>query len=706
MSLSEQHRNKLYGIVASMEEAGEDSTQIQDYVNQYKSKYDNVPNTLQFEEIPGAKKLRLPEGSTLGSFVSGIGQLMDYYGGAPVRNAIYRSIDNPNEKNPIMEGLRGFVDQYKKSPEEAPTGYDIAKKIGIHSGKGPSGLSHADVVGFLGDIGLDWTNIVPGKKIVDVAFKGVKPAKQIAGVGLKLGDIATGTRIPSTVGKTWAETFETGREAIEAGFSKTPVKSFEESKQIAQRVGIPESELPAAVKHGKHSLQSLFERFEREGPLGQKLRNWWENGSKKLEEGITSEVEKFGVPTDMASAGAQMQGFFDKGLDKYFDQFAITHNNVIKGYPGLKPNAESWSKFEKNLNGLEKWAVGQMKRGFTDAERAQAEQIFRATEAIRESKGSYKQLYETLRRVGDTAFKAKNTLADVTPDTRKFKKLYHQLRGVLEETIKNDVKDGEFLIKPLKENNAKMSAMFKDKEAIGNIMGNPNIGTERKFTNMLGDTRKIKALKTFVEPEDLNKLKSSYLENQIIQRAEDGNIRWQGMSARLRAADRKGILNELFDKGELDSIRDYIKLSNRYGEDVLSRSGTGASAQFIEYLKNTSGRIAEGLVVRPIQNITSLPKRNVSEIAPIIRTPKEYARTPAGVGKVAQTYSTQRESGKRKEEKNIMSEYHGVDLSSAPYNVIDRLITLTKKRNEMEEGKVKNLYSRTIDRLLKQYGGN
>jgi hypothetical protein len=229
------------------------------------------------------------------------------------------------------------------------------------------------------------------------------------------------------------------------------------------------------------------------------------------------------------------------------------------------------------------------------------------------------------------------------------------------------------------------------------------MGSEKKFNAILSDTRKIQALKKFVEPKDMGQIKASFLENIIIKRGEDDKILWKGMAARLRNAKRKGTINTLFEPKEMDAINDYVKLADRFGEKVLSSSGTGASNQFLEYIKTTAARVGKGLTVKPIQEISAAQKTKLPMFAPGLRKPKEYAKTTSARLKALQTYSVQRESYKRKQEANIMSEYYGKDLSKMPYQQLDKLIKDTKRMTETKNRKQKNLLNRDIKSRLINY---
>ena len=727
MSLEPEYYKKLEGIVNVMEEDKVSSDSIQTYIDDYYTEYDNKPYkssipqdstqteipTVQaegLESMPGGN-LTLPKGSTFGGFISGVGQMIDYVGGAPVRAGIHAALTAEADESRTWEAVKDFAMQYGKNPADAPTGKDIAQEMGLSDQAlqpwQQAGLntkvSPADVTGFLMDIGMDWTNVVPGKAIAGAFFKGAgKTAKPIVQAGAVVSDVVSGTKVPTSVGKSLAESIDEGSKALKKGFADEVIESFPESVEIARKLDIPVEHLPAAVKYGKKSLTSRLERFTREGPMGQEQMKWYVDGAEKLEKGLGRQVKALGTPQNMADAGKQMQGAFDKGLKNFFDDTFITHNRVIKGYPGLKINEGSWKTLEKHLNGMDRVATGIEKRGITATQRGQAEHIRKAVEGLRNSKGSYKQVYEALQNIGEAAYKSNNSLADIPVDVQKMRKLYRQVRTVLEQTIKKDVKGGKALLKPLKENNLKMHEMFKDKDAIGNIMGNIKSSPEAKYSSILSGTNRIKALKRFLGPEDMNKLKASYLENNIIKRTTDGNVLWAGLSSRLKQARIKGTLNELFGPTELDAINDYVRLADRFGEDVLSSSGTGASISFGQYLKGTGSYVAESLTAGPIRAVAGAKGATPEKVLPFLRSPGEYAKGWQSRLKGVQVIGVQKEAQKRQEERTILGEYYKQDFKSAPYKKVDELIKRTKRFNEMKPGKMKDLTERTIKRLIKE----
>ena len=716
-NLLPQHRNRLMGIVATIEDNGEDSSLIQEYVDQYKAKYSGIPDTLKVEEFEGFNELSLPEGTTLGGFVRGVGKMIDYVGAAPVRNAIYQAIEAKDEnKSPDWAALKGFLDQYTKSPESAPTGKDIALKLGVSQQPFPkeftgglqTKINPAGVIGFLTDIGADWTNVIPGRTLGKLAIRSSKdPLKQTAKAALKTADIATTTKVPSIIGEGVSETVGAFKGSLKEQFGAQPVKTWESSKEIAAKLGIPEKDLPAAAKYGKHSLISRFERFEREGPLGRQLMEAYDSGVKKLEKGIEDEVTSFSIPKNMDEAGAQMQGAFDKGLEAFFDDIDVTYDKFLKTRPNLKIKISDFNSMKQELTNAYGSALRESESPIKQI-KSQGKEITDLIGGMDFANDNVKYWRGLQKDIGKIAFETKYSLATIPPDVKKLRKIYFLMEKTIQDAIKR-TKGGSSVVDELRFNNKKISAMYKDKDSLANFLGK-DIAPEKKFSQILGDTRRIKALKTFLEPEDFNKIKASYLENNIIQRGEDGIIKWQGMSSRLRAAERKGILNALFNSGELDSIRDYIRLADRFGEEVLSRSGTGASNQFTfgAYLKSMSGAIGEKGVFTPIRKIITSKKEKTKKIPSLFLSPKDFIKSPVRYGKAAQVFSVQKETLDRNTEKKVIGDYYGVDLSEAPYSLVDNIIKKTKKINEYKQKDIKdrrflNLMIRDVERQLVNY---
>lgn len=127
---------------------------------------------------------------------------------APARNAISEGLD----KKSLKEAAKAFVAQYGKDPELAPSGPDVAKKLGI-SGKqfeidvGPTmaklidvpqgthetGISPESLAGTVIEQGLDPSNYIsPGKLLPGVAGTIVKKK-----ASLKAGELITEQGLPA-----------------------------------------------------------------------------------------------------------------------------------------------------------------------------------------------------------------------------------------------------------------------------------------------------------------------------------------------------------------------------------------------------------------------------------------------------------------------------------------------------------------------------
>lgn len=616
----------------------------------------NTPGTLTVKKDP----IKETTGQNLLEALGFIGKTIDRVTGAPTRSAIQKGI----ETGSLPASIKEFITKFGRDPSQAPTGKGIASQLGLpekplkdidpQSGGILTKASPAGIAGFILDVAADPSVAIPGGTIVKAIKKGVsKTGAPLAKTAAKTVDIATGTKGATTLVESVGEFGKTSKEGLRAIFSPQPQKSFPESVKIAQKAGIAKEDLPKAVEFGKSSVLSRAERAKAEGPTGEALLKTFQDNQDKLRESISGEITKIAEPLDKVSAGELARNKFDEGLEKFFDNMDITNQEVISEVPGLVLSDKAIINLEKKLDGLEKYAKGEISRGITKSDRAKGDQLLRAVQAIRASNYSYKQAYEALKRIGRTAFQSKNSLADVPPDIGRLRKLYGDLNEALHTTIKDDVVGGPEIVKELKANNEAISLMYGDKSALANIMGNKNLAPEKLFTAITGDTRKIKALKTFLGPEEMNSLKASFLES-LIKRGPEGEFSFKALHNSLRT--KKPIIDELFNKTEISQINDFIKLADRMGESVLSMSGTGASNAFLRFFKETLGKAGEAAIAAPVERAARTPVMQPAPYFPLIKTPKQYFKGPGSRAKATQLLSVQQENEKREAMKRALNQ--------------------------------------------------
>lgn len=562
-----------------------------------------------------------------------VGKEIDAVTGAPTRKAIGAAMDG---SNPVS----AFVGQFGENPDHAPTGKDLAKRIGFNDRPlsedipslysetgdewlkfkkdGPMDWSPAGVAGFGIDVAADPTNFIPGKSVIGVAGKGVTAGTDLAKAGAKglakVADFATGTNAATKVATATGDVIKDVSGAVSKAVNPKIADDFGRFAEIARKNGIDPSLLPESVEFGQDSFISRASRNVAEGPFGEKRLQSFNQGLDAVRDAVGNKVKGFtggAEALDEVAAGSLLRDGYDRGVDNFFNKIDFSHNTIINQVPGLRLTEKSLGKIDSSLSGLEKFAKGRQIRGVTRAQREQGAQLLAAAEAIRSGNGSYKQTVEALRDIGDVAFKANNTLADIPPDVQKLRKLYNDVSDSLIDTVRSEL--GDDIANGLVANNKAMSEFFGDKSLLAPIIGSKNMSPEQVFNSLVknGDTSRLTALKKIMAPEDFNQLKGAFLEN-LIKRSPDGSFTFRGLHNGLRT--KKNALSVLFEPDELNQITELIELGDRFGDPVLSRSGTGAS----NFFRDLGSGIRDGVVSDKTIEMLKSRARSGAEMAPEI----------------------------------------------------------------------------------------
>lgn len=527
--------------------------------------------------------------------------------------------EEPSVLNNLAAAGKAFYNQFGEDPSKAPTGKDIAvsriglsdkpiiegtpsfgaAKLGIapESGITPQdvtrakGVSPAGIAGLAIDVGADLGNVVP----IGAVAKGIGKAGEVAAKSIGRFTLDVGKALPG--GKNVIE----GSTKVLNNWVGAPkiAEDFADLSATAAKHNIDMSKAPEAIEFGKDSYISRASRVATEGPLGQaRLEN-----AQKFQNDVTSAFDQQlssiskGTPLPRVDAGIHLRESFDRATDELFNTVAdTTYNKVVQSYPGLKLNEEATTALASKLDGIESFAKGQLKRGISDLERSQARGLINVVNAIRSTDGSVKQAVEELQAIGKAAYKPANTLAAIPPDIEKLREIYSTLRDGVYSTVKSDVKNGDALVESMKTSNELMSKFFGNRDAIGNILGNPKLAPEQVFDRILKNTAQVDALKNMLHPDDLARLKGSYLES-IIKRDELGNISWKQLKNSLENRANKDVIARLFKPQELQELESIAKLGERAGIPIMSTSGTGASNSFREFIKDAPYRVgAESMI--------------------------------------------------------------------------------------------------------------
>lgn len=568
----------------------------------------------ELEQLAGEKSLKAPGllervgKSAVGGIVKA-GQFVDSYTGAPTRSAIGAVQDG---KNP----LSAFVSQLGEDPTKAPTGKEIVSREGVSTEEtinlgGPTAyqqmlmpdmpddaqnafkVSPAGVAGFAVDVGADPTNLLPLGALV----KGVGIAGKATAIGggrlAKTAARATAEGIkklpagPSAVKalEVAAEAPAAVKKAVEYIFRPSQATDFPQMAAVAQKHGIDPSLLPESIEFGENSFISRASRGLREGPLGQSDLERFQDFKVAVQQAADSQISKIsgGAALNPVQAGATIRQGYDDAVDNLFNNVDFTYNEVIKQAPGIRLTPDASQRLASKLSGLEKWAQGQLKRGITNTEKGQAQQVLNAVAAVREGNGSLKQTYEAMSQIGRHAFKkGGNALNDTPVDVKKFQDLYFTLRDEFINSTASHL--GDDVANSLVDANQQITMFNANKKYVADLIGKDTLADERLFNSLIvnGDTKRIAALKEILSPEQVQQVKGAMLEN-LIKRDSDGAFNFATLHSAMR--NKKNVLMALFSPEELVEFGELVKLGERAGPNVLSSSGTGASNQFRDLLK-------------------------------------------------------------------------------------------------------------------------
>lgn len=606
--------------------------------------------------------------------ISDVGSAIDSYTGAPARAAIGAI---QKRENPITAAYN----QFGEDPSLAPTGKDIATQAGIDDsspigsfalkdvarqvgrsvpvvgdilapamesvvgstdlGRKTFSPTAADVSGAAIDFAADPTLLIP----TGVIARGANVAGKTASAGARAAtgaaaSVAKATPILGDAIKIGENTASILREsaknttaALSKMFNPTIAGDFKDFVKIAEKNGISRELLPEAVEFGPDSVITRAARKRAEGLLGEEHLVKFNQGLDAVRDATEKRIQDIagGVVPNRYEAGEIIRSGFDKGVDNFFSTIDMTHNKVMEAIPGLELAPEALSKIDSKLSGIEKWAKGRSVRGFTDTQRSQADQVLRAIEAVKAGNGSYKQTVEALRDIGEVAFKSKNSMADIPPDIEKFRDLYFTIDDALLDTVGKVA--GKPVEKSLRDTNKAISDFLGEKSLISGHIGNKNLAPEKLFSVLVenGDSKKIDALRKILPPEDFKKIKGAFLASQIRKNADE-TFTFKGLNNSLR--NKKDVLGGLLDETEAQDLGELIKLGSRFGEPVLSTSGTGASSSFGDIYKGVRSGLEGDTLIGTLKN----KARKVPEPPPSI--PGNKSSQPLLVPKAVDKKST------------------------------------------------------------------
>jgi len=593
---------------------------------------------------------------------------------------MYESVSVAPTKSAIQAGLRGenpaaaFWEQFTEDPSKAPAGKDIASQdlglsreestipewlresvIGQEPGqikrdpktgksylgepkeRAPLKISPAGAVGFALDVLPDPFMLLPVGKLTKgaakLAGKGIKETARTALKGSAAAadfalDTAKFTETKQLIGRSIDDVMD----KLKTLFDPKIADDFDKYEKIALKNNIDIDPIKESIEFSKESFLSKAIRQRRE--LGGASAERFKEGVKQIGNSIRNKIKEIGATGDVldnVSAGKLIRDSYDRGVAKFFDSMDVTHNTVMKNNPGLKLSDEAMAHLESKLRGIERFAKGRIKRGADPIFVSQGRRLLKNIENIRKTNGSYKQMVEALREIGEISYLSKNTMATIPADVDRMRKIYKVLNESLIDTVEKSaiVKRGDEIIKGgelannLILNNARMTEHFSNKSVLKRI-GDKNLSDEALFKNIItsGDSKKIEALKNIISIEDFNQLKASFL-NDILKVNQEGNVLFRST---FNSLDRKkAITDKLLSTKEVEEFSELLGLGDRVGIPVLSTSGTGASNVISEITKNIGNVISNDLLIENLKKSA----RTKAQVEALSKLPEIYGKNQA-----------------------------------------------------------------------------
>lgn len=564
-----------------------------------------------------------------------IGQAVDSVTGAPTRAAVFKLQDGGS----FLDSIGEFAEQFAGDPTKAPTGEDIAIKAGIDPEDkvqftlGAGGPSEVPVeipagkfYGFLLDVALDPTNLIPGVGAARATAKGASRAAKVTARGAGRGIAAATRKTAPKVADAGVAIREQARgvaESMQRFLDPKRAPDYDELVDIARRNKIDVDRLePVEFPQG-----SLIQRADlaARSSLDDKAAEAFRETLDQVREAVRQNIRNIGggkVPGPV-EAGEFLRNAYDRGFDRVFGSLEETYNKVIKDFPGLKISTRAVAsqkspaaKLESALKGIERFAKGRLNRGVTDEFRGQARDLLKSVKAIRSTNGSVKQAVEALRDIGEAAFKKQNKFARTPPDIGKMRKLYGDLSEAIKQTIRQDVKDGPSIVKQLELDNAKISKFFTDRAPLERLLGDPGKSPEAIFRGLVsaGDTNTIRSLKELLSPQDLQVVKAAAVNTLL--RGEDFSFARLGNKLR----DKAFLYRELLTPQEFAGLADVIRLGEAFGPAQLTAPAAGVSG----ILRDIGGATRDSLLNDAVINMLKARARGRA-----LQTPAAAAPIPA-----------------------------------------------------------------------------
>lgn len=599
--------------------------------------------------------------SKVGSFLvedvlAPVGTAIDQYGGGAATRAAIGELMTPGKG--VGDAASAFMQQYGEDPTLAPTGKQLAQRMGAsetslsqvlpslysETGEGLAlqrgGMFDPTASGAAGlgiELVADPLNVIPGVSIAKGAKAGARvggqAAKEIAKETAKLGvraaaktsdlvkDVAVaglkkaGAITDEALGVMPGESSVSKHinNLIESQSGKVS-KNLDKNLDVISRLGLDPADAPASIIY-----DGAIPRFERSiayGPAGQEFLEKIERFYDALDDKTIQKISSVGG-VDARTVAPEFVGDFitnsvENATSNLFKKNEVRYSTLINNpkRPMFLSQGAS-NKLTGAMDGLLKRAEKMMQVQNPTIQR-EAKQLMDTISGLRDfakitkdSKPPLDFFVENMKAIRSLAYPPKKGgIINVTPEMEKvYKDIYKSLnQTVVDSVYAVDKKLGADLVK----SNEAITKFSRDIEPLKQIIGK-NVTGRSLFDSVKGDAKKIDALKNILDPKEFEILKTSLIKDTINMNAENQIM----YAASKKGFDsKKALLSKFVDKKTLQDIEDALELGVRGEGRVTSLPQTGAVIGFENAPKKIVSSAADRILLERL-------KRSAAKGAPI-----------------------------------------------------------------------------------------
>lgn len=590
--------------------------------------------------------------SKVGSFLvedvlAPVGTAIDQYGGGASTRAAIGELMTPGKG--VGDAASAFMQQYGEDPTLAPTGKQLAQRMGAsetslsqvlpslysETGEGLAlergGMFDPTASGAAGlgiELVADPLNLIPGVGIakgtkasarvggqvakeavketakagVRTAVKSAEIAKDVAVAGLKKAGALTDEALNLAPGESAISKHVNA--LIESQKGKV-AKNLEKDFDTISRLGLDPADAPASVV-----FEGAIPRTERAiayGPTGQEFLEKIERFYDALDDKTIERISSVGG-VDARTVAPEFVGDFmtnavENATSNLFKNNEVRYSAFVNNpkKPMFLSQGAS-NKLTGSMDSLFKRAERMMQVQQPTIQR-EAKELMNTISGIRDfakvtkdSKPPLDFFVQNLQNIRALAYPKKNKeLIKVTPEMEKvYKEIYKTLnQSIVDSVYAVDKKMGAELVK----SNQNITKFSRDIEPLQQIVGK-NVTGRSLFDSVKGDAKKIEALKNVLDPKEFEILKTSLIKDTLNMNAENQIM----YAASKKGFDsKKALLSKFVDKKTLQDIEDALALGVRGEGRITSLPQTGAALKMDNIPKQVLSSTQDRLILENLK---------------------------------------------------------------------------------------------------------